>query len=140
MALPFIAGLALGSVAMLAFTKRDTLQKELTLGARKAKELANKGLEQSKEAFESVRAGMTKKDVQSEFEQETDKQSKRKKKAEKTTKKQAVIRTGRRGRPRHVTENTEATEVTEIDYKLEANETIKNPEIAKNEESENDRW
>ncbi len=60
MPLPFIAGLALGSVAMLAFTKRKVLQKEITLGAQKAKELAAKGVERSKAKYEEVKGELQK--------------------------------------------------------------------------------
>jgi hypothetical protein len=47
MALPFLAGIALGSLAVVAYTKRDALKASLTKGAQKAKEVAQTGLEKA---------------------------------------------------------------------------------------------
>ena len=55
MPLPFIAGLALGSVVMLGFTKREAIKKELSSGAKRAKELAKAGIKHSKAKYEELK-------------------------------------------------------------------------------------
>lgn len=66
MPLPFVAGLALGSVAMLAFTKRKVLKKELSAGAEKAKVLVTEGVEKSKQKYEEI-----KEDIQKRYKTKT---------------------------------------------------------------------
>lgn len=55
MPLPFIAGLALGSIVVLGFTKRKAIKEELNSGAKYVKELAKKKGRQAKAKYEELK-------------------------------------------------------------------------------------
>lgn len=54
MALPLLAGIAVGSLAVIAFNNRGEIKEKLSEGAQKAKEVAEAGYEKAKEVTSDV--------------------------------------------------------------------------------------
>jgi len=61
MALPLLAGIAVGSLAVVAFNNKDELKEKVDLSAQKAKELAKTGAQKTKEVAKSVKKSAQKK-------------------------------------------------------------------------------
>jgi hypothetical protein len=61
MALPLLAGIAVGSLAVMAFNNKDELKEKVGSSAQKAKELAQTGAQKTKEVAKSVKEGARKK-------------------------------------------------------------------------------
>lgn len=55
MALPLIAGIAVGSLAVIAFNNKDEIKEKLSIGAKKAKEGAEVAYEKTKEVAKSAK-------------------------------------------------------------------------------------
>jgi len=55
MALPLIAGIAVGSLAVIAFNNKDEIKEKLSVGAKKAKEGAEIAYEKAKEGAKSAK-------------------------------------------------------------------------------------
>lgn len=59
--LPFIAGVAAGAIAVVAYNNNDKIKKSVNEGAKKAKTLAESGFEKSKELAKDVKATVSEK-------------------------------------------------------------------------------
>ena len=55
MALPLIAGIAVGSLAVIAFNNKDEIKEKLSVGAKKTKEGAEVAYEKTKEVAKSAK-------------------------------------------------------------------------------------
>jgi hypothetical protein len=62
MALPFLAGIAIGSLVVVAYNNKSVLKEKLTQGAQKAKEVAQCGIEKAKEVAQDTQACLAKKE------------------------------------------------------------------------------
>jgi len=72
MALPLIAGIAVGSLAVIAYNNKDEIKEKLSVGVKKAKEGAEIAYEKAKEGAKSAKERLTcnKTDESSEKEEE----------------------------------------------------------------------
>ncbi|QDF28278.1 YtxH domain-containing protein [Halarcobacter anaerophilus] len=59
--LPFIAGIAAGAVAVVAYNNNKKIRKNVNEGAKKAKHLAQEGYEKTKEFAKDVKASVDEK-------------------------------------------------------------------------------
>lgn len=63
MALPFLAGIALGGLVVVAYNNKSALKAKLTKGAQKAKEMAQCGIKKAKEVAQETQTSLCEKEV-----------------------------------------------------------------------------